>query len=50
MCVSCGCGTPNDDHGDKRHITMEQLEQAGQAAGTSAKEVAQNIMKSAGEK
>ena len=22
MCVSCGCGSPNDDHGDSRNITL----------------------------
>ncbi len=49
MCVSCGCGAPNDDHGDKRHITLEQIQQAAQAANVSPKEVAQNIVKSAEE-
>lgn len=43
MCVSCACGKPNDDHGDPRHITMEQLEQAAKAADISLEEVAENI-------
>ena len=47
MCVSCGCGEPNEDHGDKRHITMQQIQQAAEAASISPAEVAQNISKSA---
>ena len=43
MCVSCACGKPNDDHGDKRNITMNQLEEAAQAAGVSIGDVCQNI-------
>jgi hypothetical protein len=44
MCLSCGCGEPNDDHGDRRHITQYQLEQAAQAAQISPQEAAQNIL------
>ena len=47
MCVSCGCGQMNEDHGDKRSITMKGLEQAAKAAGSSVQEVAKNIQKSA---
>lgn len=43
MCLSCGCKKPNDDHGDNRNITMKDLEQAAQAAGTSRDQAAQNI-------
>lgn len=43
MCLSCGCQKPNDDHGDNRHITMKDLDQAAQAAGTTRDQVAQNI-------
>ena len=43
MCLSCGCGSPNDDHGDSRNITLNDLDQAAQAAGTSVGQVAQNI-------
>ena len=35
MCVSCNCGKPNDDYGDSRDITMNQIEKAAEAAGTS---------------
>lgn len=43
MCVSCGCGSPNDTHGDQRNITMDDIQQAAQAAGTTPQEVADNI-------
>ena len=44
MCVSCGCGRPNDDHGDSRNITLNDLDQAAIAAGTTRDKVLQNIM------
>jgi len=44
MCVSCGCGNPNDNRGDSRNITMNDIDLAAQAAGTSREQVAQNIM------
>jgi hypothetical protein len=43
MCVSCGCGEPNERHGDERHITQEDLDQAAEAAETSREQVIQNI-------
>jgi hypothetical protein len=46
MCVSCGCGEPNERHGDDRHITQSDLEQAATAAEISLDEVIQNIAKS----
>jgi hypothetical protein len=44
MCISCGCGNPNDDHGDARNITMQDVDQAAEAAGTTRAKVLQNIM------
>jgi hypothetical protein len=44
MCVSCECGEPNESHGDSRHITADQVNEAAQAANISAHQVAQNIM------
>lgn len=44
MCMSCGCGQPNDDHGDPRHITQDDLDRAAQAANVSREQAAQNIM------
>ena len=44
MCMSCGCGKPNDDHGDQRNITQADLDRAAQAANISPDQAAQNIM------
>jgi hypothetical protein len=44
MCLSCGCGNPNEDYGDSRHITMKDLDQAAQAAGITRDQVVQNIV------
>lgn len=44
MCISCGCGKPNDDHGDSRNITLDDLNQAAAAAGTTRDRVLQNIL------
>jgi len=44
MCLSCGCGKPNETHGDSRHITMRELEQAAQASNISTQQAAQNIL------
>jgi hypothetical protein len=44
MCLSCGCGKPNDKHGDNRNITLDDLNRAAEAAGTTRDRVLQNIM------
>ena len=46
MCVSCGCGVGHDDHGDPRHLTLEDLEQAAEAANLTVDQVVQNIQMS----
>jgi hypothetical protein len=44
MCLSCGCNEPDDDHGDKRNITMQSLEDAAKAGEVdSTAEVVRNI-------
>jgi hypothetical protein len=43
MCLSCGCGEPNATHGDDRHITLEDLEDAAKAAGITLEEVLRNL-------
>ena len=48
MCLSCGCGKPDDDHGDSRNITMDDVKRAAEAAGTTPDKVAQNIMSGSG--
>ena len=43
MCLSCGCGEPNERHGDDRHITQDDIDAAAAAAEISSAEVVQNI-------
>jgi hypothetical protein len=43
MCVSCGCGQVNDNHGDRRNITLDDVRAAAQAANTDERTIAQNI-------
>lgn len=43
MCLSCGCGEPHDNHGDRRHITYENVKKAADAAKIPVKEVVKNI-------
>jgi hypothetical protein len=44
MCLSCGCGEPNDNHGDDRHITLDMLQEAAEAAEVSPEEAVNNIV------
>jgi hypothetical protein len=43
MCISCGCGEPDEQHGDERNLTMRQVEDAAEAAGISPQAVAANV-------
>lgn len=53
MCLSCGCGIPDDNHGDSRNITqrdinqrnvtLEDIDAAAEAAGTTREKVIENI-------
>ena len=43
MCLTCGCGEPNDDHGDPNHITYDDLKKAADAAEISVQEAATNL-------
>jgi hypothetical protein len=43
MCLSCGCGKPEDKHGDERNIILSEVIAAGQAAGISPQQAAENI-------
>jgi hypothetical protein len=44
MCLSCGCGKPHDDHGNRDQITYEDLKKAADANGNSIEETANNIV------
>ena len=44
MCMNCGCGQPNEDHGNPANITAQDLQRAGDANGQSLRESAQHII------
>jgi hypothetical protein len=44
MCLNCGCGQPNEDHGNAANITAAELQRAGDANGQSLRESAQHII------
>lgn len=44
MCMNCGCGQPNEDHGKAENITAERLQRAAEANGQSMRESAQHII------
>lgn len=44
MCMNCGCGQPNEDHGKAANITAADLKRAGDANGQSLRESAQHII------
>ena len=48
MCMNCGCGKPDDDHGNPANITAHELRRAGQANGQSMRTSAQNILDAVG--
>jgi hypothetical protein len=43
MCMSCGCGQPNETHGDDANITLAQMEGAARAANIDVETAADNI-------
>src|SRR5882672_11168922 len=43
MCLTCGCGRPNDDHGEKDNITLDDLQAAADVQSISLNEAAQNL-------
>lgn len=43
MCISCGCGMPNEKHGKQELITQNDLDKAAKAANMSPQDAAKNI-------
>jgi hypothetical protein len=43
MCLDCGCGEPNERHGDDRHIIMDDVKAAAEASEISVEEATRNI-------
>jgi hypothetical protein len=46
MCLNCGCGTPEDRHGDDSNITVEDLRAAAEANGQSLDDTVRNVRSS----
>ena len=47
MCASCGCGSPEEQHGDERNITWSQIEAAADAGGQTPQEAVRNMARMA---
>ena len=43
MCLNCGCGTPEDRHGDEANITADDLRQAADANGQTLDDTVRNL-------
>jgi hypothetical protein len=43
MCLNCGCGEPDERHGNDANITMDDLRKAGEANGQDVQTVMTNI-------
>ena len=43
MCANCGCGIPEDEHGDERNITWSEIVSSAEANDISPGEAIQNI-------
>ena len=43
MCLSCGCGEPNEDHGNPANITYDDLKEAADSEGLTVEQAADNI-------
>jgi hypothetical protein len=42
--MNCGCGEPNEDHGNEANITADDLRLAGEVNDQSLRESAQHIV------
>jgi hypothetical protein len=45
MCITCGCDSPEDDHGEPRNLTLEDFRQAADAAEVDLNQLLENIEK-----
>ena len=43
MCSNCGCGIPEDKHGDDRNITWSELQAAAEANEQTPEEAIKNM-------
>jgi hypothetical protein len=47
MCANCGCGVPEDQHGDDRNITWSQIVAAAEANDGTPSDAIQNMQRMA---
>jgi hypothetical protein len=43
MCISCGCDEPEANHGNPKHITLQQLKDAAEVAEVDVTQLSKNI-------
>jgi hypothetical protein len=43
MCANCGCGAPEETHGDDRNLKWSQIVASAKAVGIAPDDAAQNI-------
>jgi hypothetical protein len=43
MCANCGCGVPEDKHGDDRNIAWSEIVAAAEANDSTPAEAIQNM-------
>jgi hypothetical protein len=47
MCANCGCGIPEDKHGDDRNINWSEIVASAEANDISPEQAIQNIQEMA---
>ena len=47
MCATCGCGIPEDKHGDDRNINWSEIVAAAEANGITPEQAVQNAQEMA---
>jgi hypothetical protein len=43
MCITCGCDEPEANHGNSKHITLQQFKEAAEAAEVDMTQLNKNI-------
>lgn len=49
MCMNCGCGQPDDRHGNPANLTADDIRRAGDANGQSLRTTAEHILDAVGQ-
>ena len=44
MCITCGCGEPEANYGNPKHITLRQFREAAEAAEVDMDQLLRNIV------